>query len=306
MSEALRVVGELTIDDVAIEDENIDWKQPGGGALYAAAGAAMWHPDVALHSAVGQDYPESFLEQIVDVGIDVTSVQRVPGMNSVGLWLLYEAGGFRRQIAKRSGSIFEDLDRVRSAAVGAAQPRGVHIAPQSSIGQELALAQLADVDCVRTMDILLEPEIDKSVYLDGHLFASLNAFMPSLQEVAELWAHQDAAKLAAWLRSVGSDAVTVLKRGAEGTDVVDGGSTYRVATVVRELVDPTGAGDAFCGGFLAGYVATGEPVEAALMGAVSASFVCETRGAVQALERFSMEAAQERLTAARQSIESVS
>ena len=39
--------------------------------------------------------------------------------------------------------------------------------------------------------------------------------------------------------------------------------------------DPTGAGDAFCGGFQVGLFETGDPVQAALYGAVSASFVIE-------------------------------
>jgi ribokinase len=46
------------------------------------------------------------------------------------------------------------------------------------------------------------------------------------------------------------------------------------------VVDTTGAGDAYCGGFLAGLVA-GRPVaECAAMGTVSASYVIEACGAL--------------------------
>ena len=43
----------------------------------------------------------------------------------------------------------------------------------------------------------------------------------------------------------------------------------------NKVVDTTGAGDAFCGGFQVGLFETGDPVQAALYGAVSASFVIE-------------------------------
>jgi sugar/nucleoside kinase (ribokinase family) len=52
-----------------------------------------------------------------------------------------------------------------------------------------------------------------------------------------------------------------------------------VPAVSPRCVDPTGAGDAFCGGFLTGLIETGDPVEAALRGAVSASFAVEGCGA---------------------------
>ena len=42
------------------------------------------------------------------------------------------------------------------------------------------------------------------------------------------------------------------------------------------VVDPTGAGDAYCGGLVAGWLATGDPVVAAACGTISAG---ETIGA---------------------------
>jgi ribokinase len=63
----------------------------------------------------------------------------------------------------------------------------------------------------------------------------------------------------------------------------------------------TGAGDAYCGGFLVGLHQTGDPLEAALMGSVSASLVIEGTGALYALEALP-DLAQARLHAMRQSV----
>lgn len=47
----------------------------------------------------------------------------------------------------------------------------------------------------------------------------------------------------------------------------------------EHVIDVTGAGNAFCGGFLVGWVQThGDPVESALFGAVSASYAVEQMG----------------------------
>ena len=50
------------------------------------------------------------------------------------------------------------------------------------------------------------------------------------------------------------------------------------------MVDPNGAGDAFCGGFLAGYRLTYEPLQAALYGNIAASLVVEGNGPFFALD----------------------
>jgi ribokinase len=49
-------------------------------------------------------------------------------------------------------------------------------------------------------------------------------------------------------------------------------------------MDVYGAGDSYCGGFLVGLDQTGDIVEAALRGSVSASIVIEGTGAYYALD----------------------
>jgi len=67
------------------------------------------------------------------------------------------------------------------------------------------------------------------------------------------------------------------------------------------VVDPTGIGDAFCGGFLAGFRHTYDPLQAVLHGNISASMVIEGHGPFYALEALPG-LAQARLEALRQSV----
>jgi ribokinase len=56
------------------------------------------------------------------------------------------------------------------------------------------------------------------------------------------------------------------------------------AVPVAGIVDVTGAGNAYCGGFLVGLAETGDLGQAGRYGAVSASFALEQFGATFALE----------------------
>jgi sugar/nucleoside kinase (ribokinase family) len=72
----------------------------------------------------------------------------------------------------------------------------------------------------------------------------------------------------------------MLRRGAEGSLVrAETGEMWRVPVVPGVAPhDPTGCGNAYCGGFLAAWAA-GERIEdAAVWGAVCASFMLETQG----------------------------
>lgn len=74
--------------------------------------------------------------------------------------------------------------------------------------------------------------------------------------------------------------LVALKLGADGAIVAErGGGTTHVPAPPVDLVDPTGAGDAFAAGFLAGWLATGDPILAARAGVALGARACATLGA---------------------------
>jgi sugar/nucleoside kinase (ribokinase family) len=78
----------------------------------------------------------------------------------------------------------------------------------------------------------------------------------------------------------------IVKRGGQGQFVYDvkGKHKWEVPAYPARPADLTGAGDAFCGGYLAGYRMTYDPLQAALYGNVSASLKVEGSGAFYPLE----------------------
>ena len=114
--------------------------------------------------------------------------------------------------------------------------------------------------------------------------AQVDAFLPSEIELAALvpGAPIEQALALAAARCRGTAAVKLGPRGCLVWDKV-ADAPVAVPVIPTHAIDPTGAGDSFCGGFLAGLVETGNPVLAAAYGAVSASLIVSRHGADGAL-----------------------
>jgi ribokinase len=138
---------------------------------------------------------------------------------------------------------------------------------------------------------------DRLVPEDEHdLFAAVDALLPSEADVESY--RPDAAPDQTVLTLLDHGAKTiVLKLGSAGCRIFEQGRgmTAEIPVVPIKAEDPTGAGDAFCGGFLVGMLRTGNLVDAARYGTVSASFAVETRGP-DGLVRCTREDAIDRLT----------
>ena len=119
------------------------------------------------------------------------------------------------------------------------------------------------------------------------LLQGLTAFLPSEEELRALFWGQtdDLWQMAEALGEFGCEFI-VVKRGARGQMLYDSVSKKRweIPAYSARVMDVLGAGDSFCGGFLAGYQKTYDPVRGALYGSVSASLTIEGSGVFHALE----------------------
>jgi sugar/nucleoside kinase (ribokinase family) len=139
------------------------------------------------------------------------------------------------------------------------------------------------------------------------LITGLTAFLPSEEDLRtlfqghtkDLWAMAEA--LAAY-----DCEIVVIKRGESGQLLYEAAtrSHWEIPSYPTRVIDPTGAGDAFCGGFLAGYRRKYDPLEAVLHGNISASLVMEGSGPFYAADALPG-LAQARLEALRQSVRKV-
>jgi ribokinase len=278
----LVTTGYLTLDDLVLCDDRVLRNTLGGGALFSAVGAHLWGAAVGIHACSGADYPQRFRQQIAEGGIDLQGVTVGPP-RSLRLWLLEEEEQRKQQLPKLNAANVAELDAGRGPLpLPYARARGFHVAPS------LPTTQAAMVRTIRaqapealiTLDIWTESFFDPAPYRDPSFLAGVDAFLPSDKEVASLWGLGDLTATVRRLAACGPRAVAV-KRGALGSLVYDRNKDglWEIPALAVDPVDTIGAGDAYCGGFLAGLVETGSPLEAGLCGTVSASFAIQDYGA---------------------------
>lgn len=111
------------------------------------------------------------------------------------------------------------------------------------------------------------------------LLQQLDFMFPNLDEAALLTGEQDPIKAARVLRNRGVKTVLVTL-GSEGC-LLSSNETEQFIKIdpVEKVIDTTGAGDAFCGGFLTGWLKGLTLVQACKLGCASAAHIVTRMGA---------------------------
>jgi sugar/nucleoside kinase (ribokinase family) len=277
-------VGWLTMDDIVLTDHSCLPGVLGGGALYSAVGAQVWSDRVGVHAVTGRAICDDARARIAARGLDADGVGAIEGAG-LQLWLLHESETFKQQVPKLGSSTADEMDRGRGPLPQSFRlARGFHVAPQTPAGTAKNVRKLSALPHrpVVTVDILSDEYIDRRFYADLGFLRGASAFLPSEAEIMRIWRPSD---IAAWLRETASrlKCHMAAKLGERGSLVCDAESGALIHTPAHpvKVVDTTGAGDSYCGGFVAG-LAAGRPLaECAAMGAVSAAYVVEAYGALE-------------------------
>jgi ribokinase len=119
------------------------------------------------------------------------------------------------------------------------------------------------------------------------LLHGVTAFLASQQELRNLFQAEthDPWEMAEAVARYGMEYI-VIKCGARGQllYVASNKKKYEIPAYPARITDPTGAGDAFGGGFMAGFCKDYDPLEGVLHGNVSASLKLEGFGAFYLLD----------------------
>lgn len=280
----LVTIGWLTLDDIVLLDGTVHQNVSGGGALYSAVGAQVWESDVGIQATTGGLDFISVRSAIHQYGIDTGGITSIPG-HGLELWLLHESDTEKQQVPKLASATAQRMDNERpDLAEPYRHARGYHLAPQSPAGHMRNLASLGELlhSPVITMDILSDTYVDAQAYENLATLAGLTAFLPSQEEVLRIWQPDSVVRWMHEVRNAYPHLLLAVKTGSEGSLVLDNesGVVWRIPSFPSLVLDTTGAGDAYCGGFLAGLVQGKAVTECAAMGTVSASYVIEAFGAL--------------------------
>lgn len=250
----------------------------GGAAAYAAVGAWLAGGHVTVVTRVGRDHPPAIIERMEDAGIEVRVGRHdVPTMASA---TIYDRLGRRRFLMRNPRA---DLDLLTPTAqeILAVPADAVHLGPLPAM-TVLAVAQAGP----RPLGIDAHPT---SIRPDRAGFsAAFAAADVALLAEGEWRAWLGPATFDDWLRRAPlGPSIVGVRRGASGALVHDTtrGSSWRVPALRVTVVDPTGAGDAFCGAFLARWVCGDGMARSLSVATAAASIVIEGFGCLAALDR---------------------
>lgn len=308
------LAGQLRREYIITENGRTLIDSPGGGLLYAAVGARLWAEHVSLLARVGEDYPRQWMRTFEQHGIDLQGVKILPQALDLRAFYVYTGAGelqrtnpvshfvrlglpfpksllgYQPPEEKQDSRVFAHPDSPRLADVPEIyfSAKAVHLGPLDYLTHSLlAPAFRQQSEPIITIDP--SPGYMNANFLTQvrAMLQGVSAFLPSEDEIRLLYwgVTNDLWEMCADLAESGCEII-VVKRGGLGQIVYDANGRHRweIPAYPARFVDPTGAGDAFCGGFIAGFMKTFDPLQAALQGNVSASLNVEGSGALYALD----------------------
>ncbi len=279
-------VGDLTLDDVVMPDGTTHMASIGGDCLYAALGARLWEPNVGIVTRRGDDFPRDTWTSLQQLGICLDGVVDIPGP-TVRNWIIYEADGRRNWVYRTPP------DRAAEVAVRPEDLPGWWLSAQPAPVVHVAAMPIDAAE--RIVESVRRQAPDAIIMLDTHedyvrgyqdqllrLAARVDVFLPSREELSDLVGYDDPPRALRELCTEKGVPLVVVKMGKDGVLLWDSDRSVvvPVEAAPARLVDVTGAGDAFCGGFAAGMAHGLDPLEAARRGIVSAAFATEGFGSL--------------------------
>lgn len=269
----LVVVGSVGIDTIATPFEERD-SILGGSASYACAAAALF-TKVGMVGVVGTDFPEDYESLYQRLGINLAGLQKQEGQTF--RWSgVYKKNMDERETLATDLNVFADFNP--------ALPDIYKKAPfifLANIGPDLQQHVLDQVENPRfvamdTMDLWINIQRDALV----KVIEQVDLLTLNESEARKLSGEHFLPVAADYLLNLGPKYV-LIKKGEHGSMLFAREGVFLLPAVpLGRVQDPTGAGDAFAGGFMGALAADGSVDESALRkamvyGSTVASFAVE-------------------------------
>jgi sugar/nucleoside kinase (ribokinase family) len=274
------IVGHFALDTITVPGRDKPFHNLGGAATYTSFAVKTLEGKASVISRVGGDFPEAYMWWLHEEGIDVSAVKRYPQETTTHFELAYTKDFERTLKLTCKGYPISPDDIPKDL-----HAKAVHIAP---ITNELSYETIKHLKgCCEILS--LDPQgflrsfdengnVTQNLQADKRILSLINVYK-SCQD--ELYAITGQSELKAAVRAVHDFGVetVIVTMGEKGALLSVEGAQYSIpACKSKVLVDPTGAGDVFMGGFLTEYLRQKESLWCAAMGSASASMVVEGIG----------------------------
>ncbi|HML21992.1 MAG TPA: carbohydrate kinase family protein [Aggregatilinea sp.] len=274
-------VANIISDDLILSDGERRLGLLGGAGTYAAAGMRLWSDAVGIVSGVGEDFDALlggwFRQNGIDTrGLDVRAPQTPHStINYASDDDRVEDPQFGPEHFKRMEPTLADLPPVYHKARGLYLFRDANPAYWDLV---YAFQATATRRPIIVWELHTGAADARQWDAAAAILARIDLVSLNIAEARALCGLAEPRDIVRKLLATGVSAVA-LRLGAEGTIAADQHVMWRIPIYPVEVMDVTGAGNAFTGGFLVGYCMSGGDVRrAGCWGAAAASFMLEQFG----------------------------
>ncbi|MBC8259991.1 MAG: hypothetical protein H8E38_13305 [SAR324 cluster bacterium] len=258
------VIGGSSLDILTVEGH--DYSSPGGAGLYTALAAAKSEADVTLFAPVPSPLPLPLLEfstHVKWIGPQVSPAE-LPSFHIIHASgeTKYERSYFGAEGAMIPDDLPDDFSEYDL----------VHVVPLGDTGKQLDFIKT----CRKRNAALIsagtgKPLIEQGPELIKDVILATDIFFMNEEEAHAVFPENTGLKFAAGKH-------VFVTKGKNGASVFLAEYEYQLDPIQVNVLDPTGAGDAFCGATIAGLAHGEHPVKAAMSASVLASEVVKAVG----------------------------
>jgi len=251
------IVKPIEVLDYTLDTQKVDSIEikPGGDAQNTAIALAKLECDVSFCCKLGKDALGDFLKRSMEeAGIDTTPLHIVEGgvtgsalvaVNSVGQRTFYYCGGAMDTFCYEDINL-DDVYKCDILHIG-----GTYTQDRFDGADAAKLLKLAQSEGkITSMDVTYDTK-GRWLSLIEESLPHLDFFMPSINEAKHICGTEAPEEIAGFLLSRGVKNV-IVKLGKDGCYFKNAEESFVYPALDVPVLDTTGAGDCFVGGFLCG------------------------------------------------------
>lgn len=273
---SLITVGTVAFDDIQTPRGHAE-RVIGGACTYTSWAASYFTNDINLVSIVGDDFPSEEIKNLNERGVKTEGLEIVEGKKSFFWSGRYLENMNQRETIATELNVLADFDPVLPESY-----RNSDYLMLGNLTPEIQSKVIKQMDKRPKLIVLDTMNFWMDVAWDALLetIKLIDVIMINDEEARQLSGEYSLVNAAKKIHSMGPRYV-IIKKGEHGALLFEQDNIFSApALPLAEVIDPTGAGDTFAGGFC-GYIAKADDISfesikrGIIYGSVMASFCVE-------------------------------